>query len=139
MCSRSLITCMRIFCLVFATGCTLQRINTTAPSTPEEGSSNPYVKIVYPDNNAQIYEGISLIIEILAVDEDQGITRVDIYLNDQKYQEVRPNDSDTVPVFAAEVNWISEGYGIHQFRAEAYSVDDRLVAETTLIVRVLRR
>lgn len=121
-------------------GCTLTAESVPLTPTPEL----PSVSFRYPANNAQVYEGTDLTVELLATDNTLGISRIDLYVDSfpddgEPLNSASPLDADSVPAFAVNMNWIAQRPGRHTFIAVSYRADGLQSDEATLIVEVLAR
>ena len=90
------------------------------PITPTP--SIPTVAFQYPTNNVSIAEGTDLQIQLLAQDE-VGVSRIELRVDGQPHQDASPVDSDTVPVFTVDMNWLALGGGFHVLEATAFRLD----------------
>jgi len=123
---------------LLASGCTL--IGESIPTTPTP--DRPTVTFLYPPNNAQVFEGTDLTIELLAQDDTAGIERVELFLDDisdEPLRTARPVDNATVPVFRVEMNWLASGIGRHQLTARTYRLDGTPSDEETILIEVISR
>lgn len=102
----------------------------------------PTVEILFPANNAQVFEGTDLTIDLVARDAD-GINRVEIFIDsladEEPDQVVRPDSINPVGVFRVETNWLARGVGRHQITAKAYRIDGTPGDETTIVIEVVER
>jgi hypothetical protein len=99
-------------------GCNLVGQDAAPTSTPEI----PTVEFQFPTNNVAVVSGTDLQIQVLAQDS-QGIARVELSVDGQPHQTAAPVDSETVPVFTVDMNWLAEGVGLHALQAVAYRAD----------------
>ncbi|MEO0562731.1 MAG: Ig-like domain-containing protein [Chloroflexota bacterium] len=103
----------------------------------------PSVQFQFPNNNAQVFEGTDLSIELLASDNTQGIARIELYVDaltdSEPYQTASPVAAEAVPVFTARMNWLAQGIGRHQFTAVAFRPDGFQSDEVTIVVEVIPR
>jgi len=124
---------------IVMTGCTL--VGEQIPLTPTPDL--PAVSFRFPENNAQVFENAELPIELLATDNSQGISRVELYVDaltdGEPYRTATPLESETVPVFTARMNWLAQGVGRHQLTAVAYRADGIQSDEQILVVEVIPR
>lgn len=125
--------------LMSVLGCTLA--GETVPLTPTPDL--PSVVFLFPLNNASVFEGTDLTIDLLARDSTQGISRVELYVDsftDQEpLQTATPVDGVAVPEFRVEMNWLAQGAGRHQMTALAYREDGIQSFETTIVIEVIAR
>jgi hypothetical protein len=82
----------------------------------------PTIIFQFPTNNVAVAEGTDLQIQLLAQDT-VGIAHVELMVDGALHQDARPVDSDSVPVFTVDMNWLAEGVGLHAFQATAYRLD----------------
>lgn len=124
---------------ILLAGCTL--IGESLPITPTPAL--PQVEFLFPDNNAQVFQGTDLTLDILATDPTGGIARVDLFVDTpsdgEPYQQSSPVAAEAVPTFRTEMNWLATGIGRHQFVAKAYRTDGTPSDETILIIEVIPR
>lgn len=121
-----------------AAGCTLIGESTSPTATP----NRPTISFLYPSNNAQVFEGTDMTVELLAQDTAAGIERVELFVDDMQSEPLRtasPVDAATVPVFRVEMNWLAAGVGRHQLTARAYRLDGTTSDDQTIIVDVIPR
>jgi hypothetical protein len=133
--TRCRITVSFLALLIFLVGCNLQ----SAPSTPLPTPDIPSVQFQFPQNNSTIFEGVDLNIDILAIDESSGVSRVDLMVDDQPHQQGKPQVSTAVPTFTVTMNWIAQGVGQHSLTAVAYRLDGTASRPQTIIVEVVPR
>ncbi|MEP7294242.1 MAG: Ig-like domain-containing protein [Chloroflexota bacterium] len=88
------------------------------PPTP----SIPTVEFQFPTNNVAVVSGTDLQIQVLAQDA-VGVARIELAVDGQPHQTAAPVDSETVPVFTVDMNWLAEGVGFHSLQATAYRLD----------------
>lgn len=119
-------------------GCTLIGETITLTPTP----SLPTVEFLFPANNAQVFEGTDLTIDLLARDADGGIGRVELFVDalsdSEPYQEAIPVAIAPAD-FRVEMNWLAQGVGRHQFTAKAYRANGTPGDETTIVIEVIPR
>lgn len=82
----------------------------------------PTISFQYPANNVAIAEGTDLQIQLLAQDI-VGVARIELRVDGQPHQTATPVDTDSVPVFTVDMNWLAEGGGFHVLEATAYRLD----------------
>lgn len=102
---------------LLVTGCTL----TTPPTTPMPTPDLPQVRFLFPENNAQIYEGAEINVDILAEDGTAGIASIAFYVDGVKINEGSPEA--VVSAFRAQMNWVASGVGGHTLQAVAVRPD----------------
>ncbi|MEL6151067.1 MAG: Ig-like domain-containing protein [Chloroflexota bacterium] len=103
----------------------------------------PTVEFLFPENNAQVFEGTDLTLDIVARDSVGGIGRVELFVDElsdgEPYREVSPDEDGVIDTYRVEMNWLAAGVGRHQFTAKAYRNDGTPSDETTIIVEVIPR
>lgn len=99
-------------------GCNLVGQDAAPTATPEI----PTVEFQFPTNNVAVVSGTDLQIQLIAQDS-QGIARIELSIDGQPHQTAAPVDSETVPVFTVDMNWLAEGIGLHSLQAIAYRLD----------------
>lgn len=82
----------------------------------------PIVSFQFPSNNVSIAEGTDLQVQLLAEDV-VGVARIELRVDGQPHQQASPVDSDSVPVFTVDMNWLAEGGGFHVLEATAFRLD----------------
>lgn len=108
-------------------------LTTAPPASPTPAV--PTVSFIIPTNNLSIVEGTDLQIQLLAQDS-VGIARVELRVDDQPHQESQPVESESVPVFTVEMNWLAEGIGLHALQATAFRLDGTASPPTLINVNV---
>lgn len=115
-------------------GCTLST-NVPPPSpTPDF----PSVSFIAPLNNATVIEGTEILFDLVATYQQAGIERVELVIDTQPHNQAQP-DGESVPVFAAQMNWLAAGVGKHIITAQAFGNDGIPGAETSIVIEVLSR
>jgi len=99
------------------TGCSL----TTPIPTPMPTPDLPQVRFLFPENNAQIYDGAEILVDILAEDASAGIVKIEFFVDGVKINEGIP--AAVLSPFRAQMNWIASGVGGHTLKAIAYRAD----------------
>ena len=116
------------------TGCNLGTPQATPVPTPDL----PTLQILSPPNNQQVIEGTDFDIDLLAVDESQGIRKIELYVDD-----ILVNDSTvisgTLPQYRVTMNWLAQGEGFHVVSAIAYRSDETPSDETLINIEVIQR
>ncbi len=51
------------------------------------------------------------------------MAKVELRVDDQPLQNASPVESDAVPLFTVEMNWLAEGVGLHILQATAFRLD----------------
>jgi hypothetical protein len=126
--------------LLYLPACTL--LGEPIPLTPTPDI--PSLQFQFPENNAQVYQGTDLQIDLLATDNTQGISRVELYIdapveNGDPHQTATPVAAPTVPVFTVTMNWLAVGVGRHQLTAVAYREDGLQSDEASIVIEVIPR
>lgn len=119
-----------LFCLLC--GCNL----IAGTLTPTPPPNIPTITFQYPANDSTVAEGADVQIQLLAQDAiGDGISRVELLVDDQPHQEGVPLISRAVPVFTVEMNWLAEGVGLHSLSAVAFRADG--TSSDPAIIRIL--
>lgn len=113
-------------------GCNLGTPQATPVPTPDI----PNVQILAPPNNAQVIEGTDFDLDILAVDESQGIHRIELYVDEVLINE-SPLADPPQTRYRVTMNWLAQGEGFHVLRAIAYRADDIPSNEAVINIEVL--
>jgi hypothetical protein len=95
----------------------------------------PTIEFQFPANNVAVAEGTDLQIQLLARDS-VGIARVELRVDDLPHQEAAPIESDSVPIFTVDMNWLATGVGLHALQATAYRLDGTASTPTLINVNV---
>lgn len=111
----------RFFMGVLLTLCLSACSLTTPPATPIPTPDLPQARFLFPENNAQIYDGAEINVDLLAEDASTGVARVEFWVDGIKINEGSP--AVAVPAFRAEMNWVASGVGGHTLRVVAYRAD----------------
>jgi len=82
----------------------------------------PVVQFQFPSNNFSVASGTDLQIQLLAQDT-VGVASIQLNVDGQPHQTAAPIDSETVPVFTVDMNWLAEGIGLHSLEATAFRLD----------------
>ncbi len=98
--------------------CNLAQEGTVLTPTP----AVPVVQFQFPTNNVAVASGTDLQIQVLAQDS-MGVARVELSVDGRPHQTAAPVDSETVPVFTVDMNWLAEGAGFHSLQAVAFRAD----------------
>jgi hypothetical protein len=104
--------------LLSLAACNLQQ------ETPVPTPDLPIVTITEPENNRQVFEGVNVTIEIEALDETVGISKVELYVDDQLLQTAEIPNYQVEPIFVVQMSWRAEGIGLHLIEARAYRAGD---------------
>lgn len=123
-----------LLCAVALAGCNLS----TGTPTPTVPPNIPVTQFQLPANGASFVEGTEVDIQIVAQDDiGDGITRVELFVDDQSYQQGRPVVSSAVPVFVVDMNWLARGIGMHSLSAVAYRADGAASDPATIRILVI--
>jgi hypothetical protein len=104
--------------MVLIAGCTL---NTPEP-TPMPTPDFPQVRFLFPENNAKIYDGAEILVDILAEDTTVGIVKIEFWVDGVKINEGIPEPA-ALSTFRVQMNWFASGIGGHTLKAIAYRPD----------------
>ena len=110
---RFILTFVLLLC-----SCNLAQSNTIITPTP----AIPVVEFQFPTNNVSVVSGTDLQIQVLAQDS-VGVASIELSIDGQPHQTAAPVDSETVPIFTVDMNWLAEGVGLHSLQAMAYRAD----------------
>lgn len=102
--------------------------------TPLPTPDLPQVEILAPANNQAVLLGTVFDIEMLARDATQGISRVDLYIDNELINSASPVDAIAVPVFRTTMNWMAASLGLHVVEVIAYRPDN--LASSTAIINL---
>ncbi len=122
---------LSLIAVLLLCGCNL---TTQPPLTPTPAI--PVISFQFPANNVEVAEGTDLQIQLLAQDT-VGVARVQLSIDSQPHQEAKPVDSETVPVFTVDMNWLAQGVGLHPLEATAYRLDGTPSDPVTINVKVI--
>ena len=104
--------------LLLLTGCNLDA------GTPVPTPDLPQVFISQPESGRQVFEGVTVDIQIDAEDSSVGITRIEFYVDSGLVEEYTLPNYAVEPEFSALVNWQANGVGRHVIQAIAYRPGD---------------
>lgn len=122
------------FMLLLA-GCNLaSNVEPTPAPTPDI----PQAEFLAPPNNATIYEGAELVVDILARDTTAGISQI-AFLVDDVVQLTAEPENGVVNDFRVETNWFASGVGMHLLTVIAYRPDGTQSLPVDILVEVLPR
>lgn len=110
----------------------------TPQATPVPTPDIPSVQILAPPNNAQVIAGTDFDIDILGVDESQGVSKIELYVDDVLINE-SPIANPPQPRYRVTMNWLAQGEGFHVITVIAYRADNTRSDETVLNIEVLPR
>ncbi len=111
-----------IICLIviiIMTGCNLG----TGGETPLPTPDIPTLEIIAPANNQQVVEGFDFDFDIVARDNNPGISLVELYVDELLINFSKPVDEEHVPVFRTTMNWLASAPGLHVVEVIAYRPD----------------
>lgn len=122
--------------LVILAACNLTGapVPTEIPPTPDL----PRVEFIFPENNATVFEGTDLTVDLVARDETQGVATIVFFVDGNEVQTGDQPDGG-IDVFRVNMNWVAEGVGVHSLSAIAYRPDGTPSDETTILVEVVAR
>lgn len=125
---------LMVMLILFVSGCNLGTPQATPVPTPDI----PTVQILAPPNNAQVIDGTDFDIDILAVDESQGIFKIELYVDGELI-----NDNIAVggaqPQYRVTMNWLAKGVGFHVVSVIAFREDDTRSDEVVINIEVIPR
>jgi len=110
----------------------------TPQATPVPTPDIPIVQILAPPNNAQVIDGIDFDIDILATDPSQGISKVELYVDEVLINESVVSGTPQ-PQYRVTMNWLAQGTGLHVVSVIAYRADETRSDETILNIDVVPR
>lgn len=120
--------------MLVMSGCNLGTPQQTPVPTPDI----PTVQILTPPNNAQVIDGTDFDIDILAIDESQGIFKIELYVDGELI-----NDNiavgGTLPQYRVTMNWLAKGVGFHVVSVIAFRQDDTRSDEVVINIEVIPR
>ena len=123
-----------LICAVLAAaGCTLDA------GTPVPTPDLPRVEIVQPENQRQVFEGVTVDILIEAEDSTVGISRIELYIDNTLFEEFTLPNYQVEEVFSALFNWQAQGVGRHVIQAIAYRAGDVASRPSTIEIVVIPR
>ena len=129
---------MRAFiclCLIFAlSACNLNRSTPTPVPTPDK----PRVEILAPPTGQQVIEGAEFDIDILGSDANQGIIRIELYL-DERFLHASESAGQDERQYRVKMNWYARGLGWHAFKAIAIRADGAPSDEHRIALEVIPR
>ena len=119
--------------IVVLVGCNLGAPTATPVPTPDI----PSVEILSPPNNAQVIEGTDFDLDILAMDESQGIAKVELYVDGTLIND----NSPAIPSaqYRVTMNWLAQGIGFHVISVIGYRADGTRSDETIINIEVIPR
>jgi Bacterial Ig domain len=127
-------TALLVMVIVLLAGCNLGTPQATPVPTPDI----PTVQILSPPNNTQVIEDIDFDIDILAIDESQGINKIELYVDGALI-----NDNTVVggavPQYRVTMNWLAQGVGFHVMSVIAFRADGTRSDEELINIEVLPR
>ena len=127
-----------IICLIaifLMTGCNLGTTGVTPLPTPDI----PTLEIIAPANNQEVVEGFDFDFDIVARDDNPGISLVELYVDELLINFSSPVDGEAVPVFRTTMNWLASGAGLHIVEVIAYRPDGTQGDPARLNIEVVPR
>ena len=120
--------------MLFVAGCNLG----TPQETPVPTPNIPTVQILAPPNNAQVIEGTDFDLDILGVDESQGIFKIELYVDGEL---INDNVALTgaLPQYRVTMNWLAKGVGFHVVTVIAFRADETRSDEALINIEVVPR
>jgi hypothetical protein len=114
-------------------GCNLAAGTLTPTSVPDI----PIIRFEFPENGTSVAEGTDMQIQLVAEDSlGDGVSRVELFVDDLPHQQGSPVVSSAVPIFTVDMNWLARGIGLHSMSAVAYRSDGTASDPTTIRVFV---
>ena len=110
----------------------------TPQTTPVPTPDIPTVEILAPPNNAQVIAGTDFDIDILGTDASQGISKIELYVDEVLINE-SPIADPPQPRYRVTMNWLAQSEGLHVITVIAYRADDTRSDETILNIEVIPR
>jgi hypothetical protein len=96
------------------------------------------VTFLAPENRTRIFEGSTLVIDLVAQDDTAGIARIEFLIDEILMQEGAP-ESGNEPIFRVTTEWQAQGIGNHTLSAVAYRPDGTPSDRTIIVVEVVPR
>ncbi len=124
-------------CLFWLSACNLGA--GVAVNTPVPTPDRPEVRFQFPENGALIYEGAEVVMDIVASDNNGGVARLEVYVDNVLVSEGTPPEADAVAVFRVNTEWMAEGLGLHTLSAIAYRTTGQRSDEAIVAVEVVAR
>ncbi|MFQ3660056.1 MAG: Ig-like domain-containing protein [Anaerolineae bacterium] len=116
----------------------LMACNLAQPApTPIPTPDLPTVEIIDPPNNVQVIEGTTFAFDVVARDASQGVSKIELYIDEALINQVNPFDVVAAPVFRAQINWTAQGVGLHVVEAIAYRPDGQRSDGALLTIEVI--
>lgn len=128
------LTALLALIIVILAGCNLGTPQETPVPTPDI----PTIQILSPPNNAQVVDGTDFDIDILAIDESQGINKIELYI-DGKLLNDNTAVGGVLPQYRVTMNWLAQGIGFHVVSVIAYRADDTQSDEVLINIEVIPR
>ena len=128
----------RIIWLILALSMTACNLG-TAGVTPLPTPDIPRVEILAPSNNQQVLDGFEFDFDIVARDENPGVSLLELYVDELLINFSSPVDGEAVPVFRATMNWRATGAGLHIVEVIAYRPDGTQGDPARINIEVLPR
>jgi len=110
----------------------------TPQQTPVPTPDIPSVQILAPPNNAQVIEGVDFDIDILGIDESQGIFKIELYVDGELINE-NIAVGGALPQYRVTMNWLARGVGFHVVSVIAFRADDTRSDEVVINIEVIPR
>ena len=105
--------------------------------TPFPTPDLPTAEFLSPPNNTRVREAFDLELEIVARDPGPGVSRVELYIDDEKINEASPATGTAEKVFTVTMNWLTSGLGDHVIRVIPYRKDGTRGDEVILNIEVV--
>lgn len=117
---------------------TLLACNLTQATPPPLPTADlPTIEIIDPPNNRQVVEGTDFVIDMVARDTTQGISKVELFIDGNLINASSPFENVAEPIFRVQMNWLAQGIGLHSVEAIAYRPDGRQSDAALISIDVL--
>ena len=98
-------------------------------------AKGPDVKVVFPENGARGYQGQTINVQSVAVD-NQGVVKIELWMDGQIYRVDDAPTPEGLPVFTAAQAWTTDVAGTHSLTAKAYTRDGRNAQSAPVLIFV---
>jgi hypothetical protein len=120
--------------IMLVAGCNLGTPQQTPVPTPDI----PTIQILSPPNNAQVIDSTDFDIDILAIDDSQGIHKIELYVDEMLINDTIATDG-ALPQYRVTMNWLAQREGLHVVSVVAFRADGTRSDETRITIKVLAR
>jgi hypothetical protein len=123
--------------LMSLSGCNLG----AAAVTPSPAATPDIPRMAFnaPANNARVFDDTLLDIDLVATDESEGISRIELYVDGELLEEAEAEEGPVRPIFRVRMNWLTQGVGNHSLSAVAYREDGTPSEEAVIVIEVVPR